>query len=147
MNLSENFTLKEMIFSQTATRLDINNDPSKKVVENLKFLCGSVLQPLRDMTGTLIVSSGYRSERLNSQIGGAPKSKHIQGLAADIISPMYSTMDIIRIAIKNNISFDVIISEFSEWVHITASREGIRHKVLRAYKENGKTVYERIDVF
>ena len=34
--LSENFTLDEMVFSQTAARLGIDNTPSPEVLANLK---------------------------------------------------------------------------------------------------------------
>jgi len=44
-----------------------------------------VLEPLRKHVGAPIhVSSGYRSQRLNDAIGGAPTSQHIRGEAVDI---------------------------------------------------------------
>ena len=37
------FTLEELIESATASRLGINNQPSEKIISNLKALCEKVL--------------------------------------------------------------------------------------------------------
>ena len=37
MNLSRNFTLQELIKSDTAIRLDINNNPNSGQIEKLKL--------------------------------------------------------------------------------------------------------------
>ena len=44
MKMSTNFTLSEMISSQTATRLGIDNTPNDDQIENLKELCEKVLR-------------------------------------------------------------------------------------------------------
>ena len=46
MNLSQNFTLQELIKSDTAIRKGIDNNPNGDQVEKLKALCENVLQPL-----------------------------------------------------------------------------------------------------
>jgi zinc D-Ala-D-Ala carboxypeptidase len=52
-----------------------------KVDENLV----EKIQKLRDYLGKpIIVVSGYRTPEYNKLIGGAPKSQHMQGKAADI---------------------------------------------------------------
>ena len=38
MNLSQNFTLQELIYSDTANAYKINNTPSEPVINNLKAL-------------------------------------------------------------------------------------------------------------
>jgi hypothetical protein len=48
MNLSANFTLKELTKSDTATRLGLDNTPDEQALENLKTLCEMVLQPVRE---------------------------------------------------------------------------------------------------
>ena len=48
MRLSKNFSLKELIKSETATRKNINNNPNEDNIENLQRLCDHVLQPVRD---------------------------------------------------------------------------------------------------
>ena len=62
MNLSANFTLKELTKSDTATRLGLDNTPDEETIENLKLLCEKVLQPVREHFGkSVTVNSAYRS--------------------------------------------------------------------------------------
>ena len=47
------------------------------------------LQKLRDFIGKpLTVTSGYRTPERNKTIGGSSKSKHMEGIAADIYGPV-----------------------------------------------------------
>ena len=77
MQLTRNFSLEEMLRSDTAIRCGIANRPKTKqeettVVENLRALCREVLQPLRDHLGRpVVISSGYRCRELNEKVGGA----------------------------------------------------------------------------
>jgi uncharacterized protein YcbK (DUF882 family) len=42
------------------------------------------LQQLRDMVGPVQIVSAYRTPEYNKKVGGAPKSQHVEGKAADI---------------------------------------------------------------
>lgn len=46
----------------------------------------AMLERLRAALGgmPIVVTSGYRSPRYNRQVGGAPNSYHVKGMAADI---------------------------------------------------------------
>ena len=46
MNLSRNFSLQELIKSDTAVRMDIDNNPNADQIEKLKLLCENILQPV-----------------------------------------------------------------------------------------------------
>jgi zinc D-Ala-D-Ala carboxypeptidase len=48
MNLTANFSLAEMVKSDTALRHDMDNTPGEAEIANLKTLCEKVLQPVRD---------------------------------------------------------------------------------------------------
>ncbi len=90
VQLSENFWLNEFTSSQTATRKpEIAGDqfnPQQEVIENLRHLCENSVQPLRSLLKTpMRISSGYRSKELNKAVGGAAKSRHCMGEAADIV--------------------------------------------------------------
>ena len=50
MKLSRNFSLSELIKSDTAIRLGIDNNPNADQIEKLKLLCENILQPVRDHT-------------------------------------------------------------------------------------------------
>jgi zinc D-Ala-D-Ala carboxypeptidase len=56
MKLSNNFSLKELVASQTADRKGINNNPNEDHMNNLKLLCEKVLQPVRDHFGKVVYS-------------------------------------------------------------------------------------------
>ena len=81
------FTLKELTKSETALRHGINNTPDKKSQQNLEKLIELILDPLREAYGKpIVVTSGYRCEKLNRILGGAKTSQHVTGEAADIRS-------------------------------------------------------------
>jgi zinc D-Ala-D-Ala carboxypeptidase len=75
MNLSRNFTLQELIKSDTAIRLNIDNNPNGDQIDKLKQLCENVLQPVRDQFGRVKVTSGFRS--LEKNIDGSISIKKI----------------------------------------------------------------------
>ena len=87
MNLSRNFTLQELIKSDTAIRLDINNNPNSGQIEKLKALCENILQPVRDHFGRVKVTSGFRSEQLCIKIGSSVNSQHAK---AELISNVWA---------------------------------------------------------
>ena len=135
MNLTRNISLEELTTSQTATMLKINNTPTPEIIENLKVVAAQV-QKVRDHFGKpLIISSGYRSEKLNSAIGGARNSQHTKGEAIDIQSTNgYTNADIFNY-IKNNLDFDQLIWEYGtrkepKWVHISYKKSGNRKQIL-----------------
>jgi len=89
MKLSKNFTLGEFLRSSTAERYeDIaieQNNPSQEVIDNLKYLCTSTLQPLRETLGApMKITSGYRCKSLNDLVGSTDRSQHLKGQAADV---------------------------------------------------------------
>lgn len=77
MKLSNNFSLKEFASAD-------GKEPSAEVLRNLTELAKN-LEVLRTHLKTPItVTSGYRSKEHNAKIGGALKSFHVLGMAADI---------------------------------------------------------------
>ena len=84
MNLSRNFTLQELIKSDTAIRKGINNNPNAEQIEKLKALCENVLQPVRDHFGRVKVTSGFRSSELCVAIGSSSLIHNMQKLRRQI---------------------------------------------------------------
>ena len=85
MNLSKDFTLEELISSNTARAKKIDNTPSEAAKQKLQKLATEVLQPIRDSWGLPIrITSGYRSPKLNAAIKGSKTSQHVLGEAVDI---------------------------------------------------------------
>ena len=152
MKLPENFSVNELTKSQTAERKGIDNTPSTEHQENLKSLCTSILQPVRDHFSRVVsISSGYRSVDLCVAIGSSTKSQHARGEAADFEIFGISNKELADY-INENLDYDQLILEYwkgedepnSGWVHCSFTLNGNRKQYLKAYKENGRTKYEQI---
>jgi len=64
--LSKYVSLSEVVHSDNAKRLKIDNNPTAEHLENLKTLSVEVFDKVREFVGgPLFISSGYRSEALN----------------------------------------------------------------------------------
>ena len=125
MQLTENFSLHEMTKSEAALRRGIDNTPDDDALENLTRLCANVLQPIRDNLGPVKVNSAYRGPEVNAAVGGAKKSDHMTGCAADIEIPGMPNAELAE-WIKANLEFRQVILEFytpgipdSGWVHVS----------------------------
>lgn len=79
------FTWQELLRSNTAVRLHIDNVPkTDNVITNLISLSYN-LSYIRERFGKpILVNSGYRCYDLNKAVGGVANSKHMLGKAADI---------------------------------------------------------------
>tara|TARA_R110001592_G_scaffold42649_2_gene138453 strand:+ start:621 stop:1070 length:450 start_codon:yes stop_codon:yes gene_type:complete len=146
MKLSNNFSLAEMTRSSTATKKGIDNTPNGSQIENLLILCDNVLQPLRDALGPIVISSGFRSVKLNTAIGGSSSSQHcaLKGAASDIDLGLLNAK--VFNYIKSNLIWDQLIWEFGSedcpsWVHVSFNEGHNRKQILKAIKQNGKTKY------
>ena len=151
MNLSQNFNLDELCRSQIAIDCGIDNTPdSDAVVENLKLLCEKVLQPIRDHYGKPVkVSSGYRSEEINTLARGSRVSDHILGFAADIEIPGVPNAELAQ-WVLDNLDYTQVILEFytpgvpdSGWVHVSYKSDNLKKEALTATKVAGKTTYTK----
>ena len=150
MNLSRNFTLLELIKSDTAVRKGINNNPNAGQIEKLKVLCENILQPIRDHFGRVQITSGFRSPELCVAIGSSINSQHAKAEAADF---EVLGVDNAEVAdwIKKNLETDQLILEFytpgepnSGWIHCSWVPENRREQFMHAYKWEGKTKYKPI---
>ena len=131
MNLSQNFTLQELIYSDTANAYKINNTPSEPVINNLKSLCENVLQPLRNALGCpIVITSGFRCAVLNKKVGGQPNSQHLMGQAADLVVPQKNLKDVFNY-IKSHLNYDQLLYEYSKtdkWIHVSSKNDGHNRK-------------------
>ena len=152
MAISEHISYKEGVYSRTATRLDIDNEPNNEQMDNMCLLAQEVFEPLRMWVGGAIkINSFFRSPKLNKAIGGSTKSQHCHGQAIDIDDTFgRATNAEMYDFIKEHLDFDQMIWEFGDednpdWVHVSyVSEDKNRNRCLQAYKENGKTKYKVI---
>ena len=146
--LSTNFSLKEFIKSDTATRKGLDNTPSPEVVANLQKLVDNVVQPIRNHYNKVItINSGYRSIEVNTSVGGSKTSDHCKGMAADIEISGVANFDLAQ-HIVDTYKFTQVILEFytqgisdSGWVHESYDANNLKCEVLTAVKQDGKTIY------
>jgi hypothetical protein len=114
-----------MIFSDTATRMGIDNDAPLDVVQNLKRTANG-LERVRQLlnNNAIRISSGYRCKRLNEAVHGQPNSQHVTGQAVDFTSPYGPPTQLVPLIKRSGIDFDQLICEFpgstsGGWVHIS----------------------------
>ena len=141
-------SLKELLFSETSIRLGIPNEPTDQILINLQTLIYEVIQPIINQFGDIKITSGYRSPELCKAIGSSVTSQHCLGQAVDcevIGVPNKELAD----WVVNHLNYDQCILEFwkpeeanSGWVHVSYNKAGNRKMYLRAYKANGRTMYE-----
>ena len=147
--LTKNFSLSELVKSETALRKNLDNSPTPEAITNLNVLAKKVLQPIRDhFQAGVKVNSGYRSPEVNASVGGSRTSDHCQGQAADIEIPGIANAKLAEWIVAN-LEFTQVILEFytpgvpdSGWVHVSYNPQNLKKQVLTAYKKADKTVYE-----
>ena len=147
--ISKHISFKEATISRTATRLNIDNEPNKEQLANMKLVAEKVFETLRKWVGGPIkINRFFRSPKLNKAIGGSSKSQHCKGYAIDLDDTFkHKTNAEMFNWIKDNLNFDQMIWEFGDdnnpnWVHVSyVSEKENRNRCLKAYKSNGKTAY------
>ena len=150
--ISKHISYKEAVYSRTAQRLGIDNEPNDEQMKNMLNIAQEVFEPLRMWVGGPIkINSFFRSPKLNKAIGGSTKSQHCHGQAIDLDDTFgRATNAEMFDFIKKHLDFDQIIWEFGndenpDWVHVSyVSEEKNRNRCLKAYKEKGKTQYKII---
>ena len=130
--LTKDFKLIDFIYSATAKAKGIANIPDNQSLSNINGIA-KVVQMIQDELGMKIhINSCYRCPVLNSTIGGAKKSDHVFGAAADIKVIPFSLENnmklwncVNKLADEGKIKFRQLIFEYGdknkgpEWVHIS----------------------------
>ena len=126
--MTPHFSLDELIFSNTAIRLGIDNTPTEKDKENLKRLAEGLEEVRTKLDSNPIkISSGYRCLKLNRILKSRDTSYHTRGLAADFTCPRFGSVDeVMRAIADSGIEFDQLIYEFDSWIHIGFAEEGVK---------------------
>jgi uncharacterized protein YcbK (DUF882 family) len=130
--MSEHFSMRELTRSDYAARNGLRNEPMPRITENIEQVLMPGLEEVRALLKhPMQVSSGFRSQSVNTAVGGRPDSQHRYGLAADFHCDGFGAPSEIVLAIATSaIPFDQLIEEFGEWVHISFVRRSPRRQVL-----------------
>jgi zinc D-Ala-D-Ala carboxypeptidase len=127
----ENISRAEMLYSATAQRLSIDNSIPNDDIEHCVLRAAWALQTLRDklllVTGEELpidITSGYRCEELNVEIGGSDKSAHRGGNAIDFTVRDWTVKETIDFIVNYmpELIFDQLINEYDQWVHLALVR-------------------------
>lgn len=131
VRLSTYFTQDELTASDYAARYGMNNEPDQRALESLRYTALQ-LDRVRALLGVpVLVSSAYRSPRVNEAVGGSKRSQHMLGQAVDLIAPSFgSPRAVARLIMESHIPFDQLILEYGRWVHISFTQHNTRGDVL-----------------
>ena len=147
--LTEHFKLSEMTVSPTAKRLGLSNTPTPEHIENMRYCCEKILEPVRAKFGPVTINSSYRAPAVNKAVGGSKTSQHVNGQAIDF---EVKGVDNKKVAdwVADNLEFDQVILEFytagdknSGWVHASIKKEGgnRRQRLIAKKSKAGGTQY------
>jgi len=155
MQLTEHFKLEEMTVSPTAKKLGLSNTPTAEHIENMRYCCEKILEPVRAKFGPVTINSSYRAPAVNKAVGGSKTSQHVNGQAIDF---EVKGVDNKTVAdwVADNLEFDQVILEFyaagdknSGWVHASIKKEGGNRKqrMIASKSKAGGTVYKQVADF
>lgn len=147
LSISEHFTYREVIRSQTAERRGISNNPSEVELKRIRAVAKNILEPVRVHYGKpFSPSSWYRSPALSIAIGSSEYSQHCKGEAVDFEVPGVDNRTLAE-WIAENLEFDQLILELykkgqpnSGWVHCSYVEDRPNRKEILWY--DGK-IYRR----
>lgn len=124
--------------SNVALENDFANEPPRheaaKIYFNLVVLVDNALEPIRERFAVpMIITSGYRCERLNKLVGGVDNSQHMKGEAVDFCFAGFSrkAMTFAFFEIAEEFDFDQLIYYKKKGIiHISYSRNNNRHQAF-----------------
>lgn len=138
----KNFLPEEFIRSDTAEKLGIKNTPNAgQIIAGLAL--ADKMQILRDAIGKPFkINSGFRCRELNSAVGGAPNSWHIQFLACDFNIQGMQPHEAVLAIKATRISVDKVFVERG-CVHLQTNMNDAKNRnffgsAVRVKNENGE---------
>lgn len=130
--ITDNFTIEEFEYSQTAKGKGITNTIPECLKPSLVNLCTNLLQPLRDKYGKQIsINSGYRCAKLNEAVGGVPTSQHRLCEAADC--KCENPKQLLETLKSSGIAFDQAIlypPSKGNFLHLSLKKSGINRNQI-----------------
>lgn len=121
MQLTKNFSLLEVIHSDAAMKLNLDNMPSFTVMQNVKFTAAGLERVRALLNQPIKINSWFRSIDVNKAVGGSKNSQHMLGQAVDFTCPDFGSPTLVALEIAKQakiIGVDQLILE-SSWVHVS----------------------------
>lgn len=144
MKFPDKFQLSELIYSETAEKNQIINNPNNSQKQNLYNIANDLLKPLRIWyKKPIIISSGFRSKKLNEVLtkthSASKVSQHMDGEAVDILKYSKDLKKVYKYII-DNLEFDQLILEYNTWIHVSYRKNRNRKQCLIFEKKGGKKI-------
>ena len=98
-----------------------DNKPTMQLVANMTYGCLMLLEPARQMVGSIIINSGFRNSRVNALVGGVANSQHLLGQAADIRPKDPAQFQRLVAFLKACEYTDQLLTA-SSWLHISSAQ-------------------------
>lgn len=124
--LTTRYTLGQVCAGSSGIPSGVNYGlQAKTIVCNLKMLTSNVLDVIKDMYPNMTITNTWRSEAVNTKVGGSKTSDHLTGCAADIQLTGFSRQQHYEAAaaIQAKLpAFKQIILEYkgsSTWIHVS----------------------------
>lgn len=132
------FTFRELLRSEIAIKNDVANMPllygEHHVYMNLEKLVDNLLDPIRERFATpVIITSGYRCERLNELVKGVEDSQHREGKAADFYFAGFTAKEMTQafFEIAEDFDFDQLIYyKKRHFIHVSYNGDSNRHEAF-----------------
>lgn len=134
----------------------LTEDSSHELQSMAVYLCGAILDPLREITGSLVVTRWHSTPEHNKEVGGVEGSQHLLAAAADLLpqtnlngTSSAGLIDSLAKTLRNGrANFDQIIGyEGSPHIHVSVrqpwDKRNNRHEILikrssgHGYREAG----------
>ncbi len=148
--ITTHFFWNELLASVEADKNNIINAPITEAQTENIITTANYLETIRELLGNnpVIVSSCFRSPKVNKLVGGSLTSAHLDGLAVDFVcNGSGDPAKIVSILRKhvNVLKFDQLINEYDRWVHIGWGPKN-REEVIKATRihTKQKPIYTRI---
>lgn len=124
--LTKRYTLGDVCKGSSGIPSGVNYGmPANAIVCNLKMLTENCIEKIKDMYPNMLITNTWRSEAVNTKVGGSKTSDHLKGCAADIQLSGFSRQQYLEAAaaIQNALpAFKQIILEYkgsTTWIHVS----------------------------
>lgn len=147
--LTTTLSLGDMCKGDSGIPSGINYGMSaNEIVCNLKLLAINVIEPIKKKYPNMIMSSTWRSEAVNTRVGGSKTSDHLKGMAADIQLTGFSREQHYQAAIdiqKLLPAYRQIILEYrgdKTWIHVSYNSNQNKMQTLTMDAAKNKVLSE-----
>jgi len=127
--LSKHFTFGELTRTSHGNLLETNRQEAEVVIDKLRDLCATLLEPVRLKYGPVKIHSGFRGPAVNAAVGSkSSTSQHTKGEAVDFSVPGHKLDDVFRwIVTSSGIPFGQAILEGKQagvatWIHLSLGK-------------------------